>query len=64
MEVDWPLAGFMAAGLLAATLAIRLLVYTARVSLSVMRAALGRRRRPPQACLTSVMFDLGERSSL
>ena len=54
----------MAVGLLAATLAGRLLVYTARVSFSVMRAALRRRRRPPQARLAGAMFDLGERSSL
>jgi hypothetical protein len=64
MEVDWPLAGFMAVGLLAPTLASRLLVYTARVSSSVMREVLGRRRRSPQARLIAARFDLGERSSL
>ena len=56
-------AVFMVVGLLDATLTCRLLVYTAKVSITVLRAALGRRRQS-RTCLAGGAFDLGERSSL
>ena len=61
MYVDWPLAGFMAICLLAATLTCQLLVHTVSVSFKVIRAALERRRVRPR--VTNATFDLGERSS-
>jgi hypothetical protein len=63
MDVDWPLAGFIAVGLLVATLASRLLVHIVQISHRAVRAlALDRNRREPCAGLIQVTFHVDERS--
>jgi len=61
MDVDWPLASFIAVALLVATLACRLLVSAILISYRAIRAlALDRNRREPGAGL--IPFDVDERS--
>lgn len=63
MDVDWPLASFIAVGLLVATLTCRLLVYAVRISYRAVRAlAVDRNRQEPRAGLIQVTFDVDERS--
>ena len=62
MYVDWPLAGFIAVCLLAATLACRLLEHTARISFRVIGGAIRRHGRQADARLTQATF-VGQRSS-
>jgi hypothetical protein len=63
MDVDWPLASFIAVGLLVTTLVCRLLVYAARISYRAVRELAAKRHRQElRAGPIQVMFHVDERS--
>jgi len=64
MDVDWPLMGFLCAGLLGVTLACRILVYTFHVFWKAIRAAVGRNRQEPQSSASHPLSAMSLRSSL
>jgi hypothetical protein len=62
MDVDWRLAGFIALGLLVATLACRLLLHIRIFCQAVRALALDRNCREPCTNLIQVTFHVDERS--